>query len=133
MWLKLAPVGALRCIAAIIILSEKSIFNLRVDLVKPLFRALGLLPTCFNFGFELRYAVLRSPQLLRKLSRRIDCMSAVFLGDISSFAQKLEDCLTGLIELRVVVSLALSRSCKWNHFGAHCCRLSLPHRSKPPA
>ena len=48
--------------------------------------------------------------------RRIDRMSAVLLGDISSFVQKLEDRLTGSVELSVVVSRALSRSCKWYYF-----------------
>jgi hypothetical protein len=56
---------------------------------------------------------------VRKLLRRIDCVPAVLFGNVSRFTQKLEDRLTGLVELIVVVSLALSRSCKWNHFGAH--------------
>jgi hypothetical protein len=50
--------------------------------------------------------------------RRIDRMSAVLLGNISSFVQKLEDRLTGSVELSVVVSRTLSRSCEWYHFGA---------------
>jgi hypothetical protein len=52
--------------------------------------------------------------------RRITRMSAVLLRDIGRFAQKLEDCLPGFVELTVVASFALSRSCKWNYFGAHC-------------
>src|ERR1700756_3259523 len=48
-------------------------------------------------------------------------MPAVLLGNISGLAQKVEDRLTGFIELIVVVSRALSRSSKWYHFGAHCC------------
>ena len=35
--------------------------------------------------------------------RRIDCVSAVLLGNISSFVQKLEDRLTRFVELSVVV------------------------------
>jgi hypothetical protein len=39
----------------------------------------------------------------------------------AGFVQKLEDCLTGFVELSVVVvTPASSRSCKWNHFGTHC-------------
>ena len=52
--------------------------------------------------------------------RRIDRMSAVLLGNISSFVQKLEDRMTGSVELSVVVSRTLSRSRKWYHFGTHC-------------
>ena len=47
------------------------------------------------------------------------CVLVGALGNVGRFAQKLEDCLTGFIELIVLVSLVLSRSCKWNHFGAH--------------
>jgi len=43
-------------------------------------------------------------------SRASAPMSAVLLGNISSFVQKLKDRLTGSVELTVVVSSALSRS-----------------------
>ena len=99
---------------------EKSILNLRVDFVKPLLGALCLLPVCFNLGLKLSYAILSSPKLMGKPLRRIDRMSAVLLGNISSFVQKLEDRLTGSVELSVVVSRTLSRSCEWYHFGTHC-------------
>jgi hypothetical protein len=56
---------------------------------------------------------------VRKLLRCIDRVPAVLLGNISRLTQQLEDRLTGLIELIVVVSLAFGQSCKWNHFGAH--------------
>ena len=59
-------------------------------------------------------------QLVRELLRRINRMSAVLLGNISSFVQKLEDRLTGSVELSVVVSRTLSRSREWYHFGTHC-------------
>jgi len=87
--------------------------------VQPLLGALRLLPVCLDLGLELCNAILGSSKLMRKPLRRIDCVSAVLLGDISSFVQKLQDRLTGFIELIVLVSLALSRSYKWNHFRAH--------------
>jgi hypothetical protein len=56
---------------------------------------------------------------VRELLRRVDCMPAILLGNVSCFAQQLKDCLTSFVQLAIVVSLALSRSFKWNHFGAH--------------
>ena len=99
---------------------EEAILNLRVDLVEPLLCAIGLLPVCFNLGFELCDAILRSSKLVCKSLRSIDCMPAVLLGNVSSFAQKLQDRLTSSVELSVVDSRTLSRSCKLNHFGTHC-------------
>jgi hypothetical protein len=111
--------------ALVTTLPQKSILNFRVDLAQPLLGTLGMLPICFNLGFEFCNAILCSPQLLRKLSRRVDCMSAVLLGDISRFAQKLQDRLAGFVELTVIVSLALARSRKLNYFGTHVDTLSL--------
>jgi hypothetical protein len=102
-------------------LPEETILNLGVNRVKPLLGASGFLSMRFNFGFELCYAILCRPQLLRKLSRRVDCVLAVLLGNISGFVQKLEDRLTGFVELRIVIVwAALNRTCNWNHRGAHC-------------
>jgi hypothetical protein len=120
---ELAPICALRSlwrVTTIVTLAEKPIFDLSVDLVQPLLSALGLLSVCFNPCLKLGDTILGSPKLVRKFLRRVDCVPAVLLSNISSLVQKLEDRLTGLVELSVVVSPALSRSFKWNHFGAHC-------------
>jgi hypothetical protein len=100
-------------------LSQKSILNFGVDAMQPLLSAFCSLLVCSDFGLKFGNPFFGSAELVRKLLRRIDRVPAVLLGNISRFAQKLEDCLTGFIELIVVVSLALSRSCKWDHFGAH--------------
>jgi len=111
---------SLRTAAHVALLAEEAALNFRIDLVQPLLGALGLLPICFNLGLKLCDTILGGAELVRQLLRRIDRMSAVLLGNISSFAQKLEDGLTGFIELIATVSRSLSRSCKWYHFGAHC-------------
>jgi hypothetical protein len=45
------------CITTIVASPEKSILDLRVDLVQPLLGALGLLPVCFNLGLERRCGI----------------------------------------------------------------------------
>jgi hypothetical protein len=118
-----------------LILPQKSILDLRIDPVKPLLGALSLLAVRFHLSLELRNAILGCSKLVRKPLRRIDCMSAVLLGDISSFAQKLQDCLTGFVELTIFVSLALG-PCEWNYFGTHVDTLSLStfaeYMARPP-
>jgi len=106
--------------ARVLVPIHKAVLDLRINLMEPLLGALGLLPVCFNLGLKLSYAILRSPKLMGKPLRRIDRMSAVLLGNISSFVRKLEDRLTGSVELSVVVSRTLSRSREWYHFGTHC-------------
>ena len=111
---------SLRTSARVLVPIQKAVLDLRIDLMEPLLGALGLLPVCFNLGLKLSYAILSSPKLMGKPLRRIDRMSAVLLGIISSFVQKLEDRLTGSVELSVVVSRTLSRSREWYHFGNYC-------------
>jgi predicted membrane protein len=106
---------------AALILSEKSILDLRVNFVKPLLGALGLHPICFHLGLELRNPIFGRAKLVRKPLRRIYCMSAVLLGNIGSFVEKMENRLTGLVELcAVVVTLTFGRPRKWNYVGTHC-------------
>ena len=100
---------------------QKSILNLSVDFVKPLLGTLGLLPVCFDLGLEFGNPIFGRAELVRKLLRHINCVSAVLLSDIGSLVQKLEDRLPSLVELRiVVVSPTLGRSRKLNYFRAHC-------------
>jgi hypothetical protein len=96
-------------VATILALPEKSILDLRVNLVKPLLGTLSLLSVCFNLGFEFCNAILSISKLLRKPLRHIHGVSAILLSNIGGFVQKLEDRLTGFVELSVVVvSAALS-------------------------
>jgi hypothetical protein len=101
---------SLRTSARVLVPIQKTVLDLRIDFIEPLLGALGLLPVCFNLGLKLSYAILSSPKMVGKPLRRIDRMSAVLLGTISSFVQKLEDRMTGSVELSVVVSRTLSRS-----------------------
>ena len=106
--------------ATIVTQPEKSILNLSVDAMEPLLCALGLLPVRRDFGLKLGNPIFGRAELVRKPLCRIDRMSAVLLGNISRFIQELEDGLTGFVEFSVVVSFALRRPCKLNHFGTHC-------------
>jgi hypothetical protein len=107
------------CSATTVILIEKSILNLSVDLMQPLLGTLGLLSICFHLILELRNAILGRAELMRKPLRRVDGMSAVLLGIVSGFVQKLQDRLAGFIELTAIVSRSLSSSGKRNYFGTH--------------
>jgi hypothetical protein len=123
-WAKsLAPICTLRalwCAVAVIILSEKSILNLRIDAMEPLLGALGSFLIGGDICFQLDNSIFGGTQLIRKLLSHVERMSAVFLGSISSFAKKLKDRLTGFVELIVVVLSALSGSSKLYCFGTHC-------------
>jgi len=76
--------------------------------VQPLLGTLGPLSERFHVSLELHNTILGSAKLVRKTICRIDRMSVVLLGNISSFVQKLEDRLTGFVELTAVVSRTLS-------------------------
>ena len=102
----LRSVGVRRA-ATVIPLPQKSIFDLRME---PLLRSLGSLLIGRDLCLQLRDPIFGRTQLIRELLRHVYTMSAVFLGNISSFVQKLKDRLTGSVELTVVVSSALSRS-----------------------
>jgi hypothetical protein len=69
-----------------IVLTEESIFDFRVDAMEPLLSALGLLPIRRDFGLKLGNPIFGRAKLVRKPLRRVDCMSAVLLGKVSSFA-----------------------------------------------
>ena len=53
-----------RTSAVVLIFTQKAVLDLRIDLVQPLLRALGLLPVCFNLSLELRNAILGSAKLV---------------------------------------------------------------------
>jgi hypothetical protein len=98
----LAPVCALRplwCAVAVIILSEKSIFNLRVNTVQPLLGALGSFLVGGDFRFQLRYPIFSRAKLMRKLLRRLHRVSAVLFRNACRSVQHLQDRLACFVEL----------------------------------
>jgi hypothetical protein len=68
-----------------------------------LFRAFGLLPVRLGLGLKIRDALFRRAELMGKPLGCVNRMSAILLGYVGSFVEKMEDRLTGLIELRVGV------------------------------
>jgi hypothetical protein len=99
------------------ILAQKTILDLIVDFVQPLLCAFGLLPVRFGLGLEIGNALFGCSELVRKLLRSVDCMSAILLGYIGGSVEKLEDRLTRLIELMSlrlrVLTLARQRNDIW--------------------
>ena len=87
-------------------LTQKPILDFGIDAMEPLLSALCSFLVQGDLSLELGNSIFRRAQLMRKLLRRIDCMSAVLLGDIGSFAQKLKNSLTGFVEVTVVASFA---------------------------
>jgi hypothetical protein len=85
--------------------------------MQPLLGTLGLLSVRFHLSLQLCNAILGCAELMRKPLRSIDGLCAVLLGSVSGFVQKLQDRLTGFIELTAIVS----PSCpgKRNYFGTH--------------
>jgi hypothetical protein len=77
------------------VLPWKAILDLSVDFVQPLLCAFGLLPVCFGLGLEIGNALLSCSELVRKLRRSVDRMSAILLGDIGGSVEKLENRIGG--------------------------------------
>jgi hypothetical protein len=95
-----------------------------------LFRTFGLLPVGFGLGLKIRDALLRRPELMGKPLGCVDRMSAVLLGYVGSFIEKLEDRLTGLIELRVAARRDLAPAREGNDIRARS-RTIFPYHPDP--
>jgi hypothetical protein len=87
------------CAAAVITLSEKSIFNLRVNTVEPLLGTLGSFLVGGDFRFQLRYPIFSRAKLMRKLLRGLQHVSTVFFRNTGRSLQHLQDRLACFIEL----------------------------------
>src|SRR5262249_36583890 len=90
------------------ILPQKSIFDLRVNAMKPLLGPLGSFPIRGNFCLELRNPIFGRAQPMRKLLRHIQRVPAVVFGDARGFMKQLQDRLSCLIEAGILRS-AFSR------------------------
>jgi hypothetical protein len=95
--------------ATAVTLLKKSVFNLRIDPMEPLLSSLGSFLIGGDLCLQLRDPIFSGTHLIRELLRHVHRVPAVLLGNISSFVQKLEDRLTGFVDLTVVVSRTLSR------------------------
>ncbi len=79
-----------------------------------------------DLSFQLCNPILGCAKLMRKLLRHIDGMPAVLLGNIGGLVEKLEDRLTGFIELTVIAVRALRCSREGNDIRAGTRTVSLP-------
>jgi hypothetical protein len=85
--------------AAPIILLQESILNLCVDAMEPLLGPIGSFLTGSEFCFQVRDPIFGRVQLMRKLLRHVERMSAVFFRNASSSVEQLQDRLTRCVEL----------------------------------
>ena len=98
----LAPICTLRPLwraVAVVTLSEKSIFNLRVNTVQPLLSTLGPFLVGGDFRFQLRQPIFSRAKLMRKLLRRLQRVSAVFFRNADRSVEHLQDRLPCFVEL----------------------------------
>jgi hypothetical protein len=82
-----------------VILTQKSILNLRVDAMEPLLGPVGSFLTSGKLRFQLRDPIFGRVQLMRKLLRYVERTFAVFFGNASRSVEQLQDRLTRLVEL----------------------------------
>jgi hypothetical protein len=82
-----------------VILTQKSILNLRVDAMEPLLGPVGSFLTSCKLRFQLRDPIFGRVQLMRKLLRYVERTFAVFFGNASRSVEQLQDRLTRLVEL----------------------------------
>jgi hypothetical protein len=104
------------CAAAVFTLSEKSVFNLRVNAVQPLLGTLGSFLIGSDFRFQLRYPIFSRAKLMRKLLRRLDRVSAVFFRDTCRSVEHLQDRLACFVELIGAIRRGPFSPRKRNHF-----------------
>jgi hypothetical protein len=112
---------------AVITLSEKSIFNLRVDTVQPLLSPLGSFLIGGDFGFQLRDPIFGSTQLMREPLRCLQGVSAVFFCSASRSVEQLQDRLACFVELIGTVRCRSFGPCKRDHIRLVTTDLTVHH------
>ena len=80
-------------------LPQESFFNLRINLVQPLFGTISAILIRRDLGFQFRYTALRRAQLMRKLLSHIESVAAVLFSYSSCLVKQLEYRLSGSVEL----------------------------------
>jgi hypothetical protein len=108
-------------------------FNLSMNAIEPLLRALGAAAVRLNVRFQLGNAILGCTQLMREPLCSLQRMSAIFLGNISGFVELLQDRLARSVEL---ISFArcgtFSRTPECNGVGLVAVAGKLTMHHKPP-
>jgi hypothetical protein len=105
--------GASHTAAPAVVLLQKSVLNLRVDFVEPLFSAVSFILRNSNLSLQLRDPIFGRSELMGKLLRHIERMFAVRFGHARGLVQQLQNGLPGFIEL-IIGSYVFRSRCKWN-------------------
>jgi hypothetical protein len=85
--------------AAAVVPPQELAFNLSINAMEPLLRALGPVAISFDLCFQLRNPILGGAQLMRKPLRRLQRMFAIFFGNVSGLVEQLQYRLPRLVEL----------------------------------
>jgi len=91
--------GASHTAAADVVLLQKSVLNLRVDFVEPLFSAVSFILINSNLSLQLRDPIFGRSQLVRELLGHIERMFAVRFGHARGLVQQLQNGMPGFIQL----------------------------------
>ena len=91
--------GASHTAAAAVVLLQKSILDLRVDFVEPLFSAVSFILINSNLSLQLRDPIFGRLQLVRELLGHIERMFAVRFGHARGLVQQLQNGMPGFIQL----------------------------------
>ena len=91
--------GASHTSAAAFVLLQKSVLNLRVDFVEPLFSAVSFILINSNLSLQLRDPIFGRSQLVRELLGHIERMFAVRFGHARGLVQQLQNGMPGFIQL----------------------------------
>src|ERR1700722_5622490 len=119
--------------AASVVPPRELAFNLSINAIEPLLRALGAVAVRLDVRFQLGNAFLGCTQLMREPLCSLQRMSAIFLGNISGFVELLQDRLARSVEL---ISFArcgtFSRTPECNGVGLVAVAGKLTMHHKPP-
>jgi hypothetical protein len=117
--------------AAPVILSQKSIFNLRVNAMEPLLGSVGSFLVNCELRLEHRDPIFGGAQLMRKLLRSIQRVSAVFFRNAGRSVEQLQNGLAGFVELIGAIRCFSSRKRDHIRLGVATTDLTM-HRSALP-
>ena len=99
------------------LLTQETIFYLRIDPVQPSLGMVGLLSVRRDLGLKMLDPVFGSVKLMRELLRSVHCLPTVALGNFRCFPYKLQDRLASLIELIAIAFRLSIRTNEWNDVG----------------
>jgi hypothetical protein len=88
---------------AAVVLSQKSVLDLRVDFVEPLLRAIGPLSMSANLSFQLRDPIFGRAKLVGKFLSHLEGMLTVCFGHASGLVKQFQNGLPSFVELIGVI------------------------------